>query len=541
VVDAVVSPEPDDPAHTRFNPCAPARFCDQADVFGLTDDSPLYGRGVAWVDVDGDGWEDLWLSHDRFFLAGWDRTSTLYRNLEGTGFETLDLGLTGTHTLANWGGIWGDYDNDGDPDLYLANGGYSGKHPDRLYRNDWSDGGTFTEVTALAGLDLTPRMSWGASWADVDRDGWLDLVVSHRSAVQDAPCCAAGSGAGDPETSPVLLYRNLGDGHFEEVGAAWGLADTRLDGKNPTWLDYDMDGWPDLFLANAGDAARAALVPSYTPGLAGTARLLRNVEGAHFEDVSADAIDAQWLEPVFAAATLDANQDGWDDLYLGRAFQQDVLLLNQRDGTFAPDTRGLDMGLGFEAHENTMGLGVGDLDADGHPEVYVGTGWPNFQGTPIVYRHRGRSGGFERRADLGGLKIASNHGAAMSDFDHDGDVDMAWNLGAFSLWDAATREDHRAHPALMVNHGEPMRTVTVRLVGTVSNRDAFGARLTVEGSETHHVARHGTTGFQSWNGPWATLPLGAADSGVVTVRWPAGAEQRVAVSAGTRVTITEPR
>ena len=543
--DGHVHIRPDPATFALPNPCEPLEWCDQAPEVGLTELSKLYGRGTAWVDVDNDGWEDLWLSHDRFWLKGWDRTSSLFRNLGNGAFQLFDLGISGIHTMSNWSGAWGDYDNDGDADLYLANGGYSGTYADHLYRNDLSTTGTFTEVSLAAGIEETARNTWGASWADVDRDGFLDLVVTHRSLAQDAPCCPAGSGDFHAdEYTPVLLYMNQGNGTFVDRGFEMGLRSVLLDGKNPVWLDVDRDGWLDLFIANAGATAGAQEAVSYEFGSAGQVALYRNEEGKRFTNITSAAIaDPEMHDPVFSAAVLDYDQDGWDDLYLGRAFEADKVLVNQQDGTFAVASAGLDMTPGFEAHQNTMGLGVGDVTGDGFPEVFVGTGWPNFQGFPLMYRHRGAELGYERMqtAELGRLREESNHGAAFTDFDHDGDVDMAWNLGAFSIWDLYTDDEHRAHPALYVNHAPQEHVTTaIRLVGTTSNRDALGARIEVRGSEVRHYALLGMNGFQSWNGPWTTVSLGDAAEADLVITWPTGVSETVHVPGGARVTITEP-
>src|SRR5262249_26227438 len=139
----------------------------------------------------------------------------------------------------NWEGSWADYDNDGDPDVLLVNGATHADNapgePLALYRNDLSTSGRFTAVTDTAGITHEQAAWWGASWADYDLDGWLDFVVV-------------------PERGRVWLSHNRGDGPFEEFAAAQGI-DVNWpydDGKNPVWFDYDLDGYPDLYLAAMG-------------------------------------------------------------------------------------------------------------------------------------------------------------------------------------------------------------------------------------------------------------------------------------------------
>ena len=558
--DSVVDPAVEGPASlveidtepasfTLTNPCENEGWCDQAVGLGLSDLAPLYGRGASWVDVDGDGWEDLWLSHDRYETLGSDASSRLYRNVGDGSFELLDLGVDPAHTLSNWGGAWGDYDNDGDPDLFLTNGGYSTLQNDYLYRNDLTTTGSFTEVTIASGMVVEPWMTWGAAWADYNNDGFLDLAVVTRSVRFDAPCCGGDEGdESEPEVAPVWLYVNQGDGTFVEMSEALGIEDQWIDGKNPVWLDYDRDGWMDLYIANAGatgSITRERDEP-YVYGRRGESKLYRNLAGEGFDDVT-DVVfpDPSYREPVFVAAALDFDQDGWDDLYLGRGFEQDVIMLNDHAGGFEPvgQGAGLDMASGWAAHENAMGLAVGDVTGDGWPEVWVGTGWPDFKADPLMYRHEG----YTLRMSRSGASVfpavreGYNHGAAFSDLDHDGDVDMIWNIGAFALYDIAAGEDNRQQPSLWVNHGvRDQVTAAIRLVGTASNRDAVGARITVFGAPTRHYTLHNMNGFQSTNGPWTTVSFGNVIEAEVLITWPSGTEQRFMLPGGGRATVTEP-
>lgn len=522
-----------------------APWCEEAAVRGLSGEA-WYGRGVAWVDVDGDGWEDLWLSHDYGDHAGADHTSRLFRSLEGAGFEPWDLGISGWLLRSNQAGVWADYDNDGDQDLYLANGGHTRRIRDVLLRNDLATGGGFVDVTEQVGMVAPPGMTWGAAWADANNDGYLDLLVSES----EDPCiepCEGVATTGVPlatELSVVRLYVSQGGDGFVDRAAELGVLPGVVDGSNPAWVDYDRDGWPDLVLGNQG-TTRSHPGDAYVPGLAGRARILRNVGGTGFEDVSETMFFLQeHREPVSAVAALDADQDGWEDIFLGRAYEQDRLLRNRPGDSFWPhgSVAGLGTAVGMEGQENTRGLSVGDLSGDGFPEVLIGPGSGSFAAPAILFSNRG-DGTFRRLdpSEFGPVPALHNGGAAFSDFDHDGDVDMAWNPGGDPEWDQAFGHDSRDAPLLWVNHGGAAgSTAALRLVGTVSNRDAIGARVTVQSDPPVFYVRHGMQGYPSDHGPWITLALGDLEVAPVEILWPSGTVSTVELPAGSRSVIHEP-
>lgn len=491
--------------------CPPEQpFCSEAEGAGLHVRGPAYGRGAAWVDVDGDGWEDIWQSNDLQPGLPGDLQPTLWHNQGDGTFVPLELGISEDHTLNNWSGAWGDIDNDGDPDLYLVNGGYGGVRASRMYRNDLDTDGQFTDITAAAGLTLDEHNWWGASFADYDNDGWLDVVLVARHQLPPRHI--------DSTLGPTLLYRNNGDGTFADVSEAMGVTTVTGDHKNPVWADVNDDGWPDLFLASI-----------HNP------RLLINNEGGGF--TSADGILPS--APVFAAAAADFNQDGIDDVYLGRVFEQELIILGERTTNF--EILDEDNGLVTLSGENTMGLVVGDITTSGWPDILVGTGGQGFSENPVLFCNEPPR--FQRCSDhgiIGPLTATRHHGAAIADFDHDGDNDFFWNVGGSTLWDATTAEDSREPSRLMVRHA-PMenRTATVHLIGTESNRSAVGAHLRVEGSEVHHYAVRSAMGFQSQNSDWITVNLGSAEEAALEVVWPSGIVTELTIPAGSRVEIVE--
>ncbi len=205
---------------TRPHASPTLAFTDVTVVSGTSDAE--VSIGVGWADFDNDGDVDL-------YVARYNAPNRLYRN-NGDGTFT-DVGASsGTDDAGRGFAVpWGDYDNDGDLDLYLANDGT----PNRLYRND---GGVFTDVGAASGTDHTAQ-SHGAAWADYDHDGDIDLYVSIFFHTANR------------------LYRNNGDGTFTDVGAASGTDDAG-NGQGVAWGDYDNDGDADLYVANYGSGNR---------------------------------------------------------------------------------------------------------------------------------------------------------------------------------------------------------------------------------------------------------------------------------------------
>ena len=513
-------------------------FCNRALEAGLLA-VMRYGRGAAWVDIDGDGWDDLFLADSD---NRWDPdaygVSMFFLNLRDGTFRPVpatELGIEDGDLVSTWNGSFADYDNDGDPDLLLANGGYSGVSNLALYENRMREGEGFVSVTASSGMataNASPARWWGTSWADYDGDGWLDVVVTRTE-------------------GPALLFHNEADGTFDEVGSVLGVGIPMQDGKNPVWFDYDADGDPDLYVAGMWEHA-----------------FYRNDAG-DFTDVTGEVFPEPFPYPedwayaqgpiAFAAAAEDFNQDGFDDLYIGRWNVQDVLLLNDGRGNFRQHTTDWGLVTSFAAaddatlpFENTMGLGVGDLFDDGLPDVLIGTGDPTRAAADVVFCNT-RDDSFYRCTDqiLAGATDTwrtRSHGTVFSDFDHDGDTDMAVNLGGHADFDAAEGRVSPEWPSLFVNQTGPSgNTAALTLEGTRSNRDAIGARIRVwgpqdvdDGEEPRYYVVRSMQAFQSQNSRTQVLGLGSRTSAQVEIRWPSGTVQSLGIGAGDRLVITEP-
>ena len=360
------------------------------------------GLNLSSADYDNDGFVDVLL-----LRGAWTRdavpNSLLRSNGDGTFTDVTEaaglLRAAPTQT-----GVWGDYDNDGDVDLFLGNESPPGStYPAELYANNGD--GTFTDVAEPAGVQVVGMVK-GAAWGDVDNDGRLDLFVSRLG-------------------EPNQLFRNEGpspDGHwtFRDVTAAAGVA--LPHNSFPTWFfDYDNDGWLDLFVAG-----------------------YRTFLG----DMAAEALGRP--------------------LAIGQGYP--LLYRNRGDGTFVDVTAAA----GLDTIMPVMGSNFGDLDNDGYPDLYLGTGAPGLEMlTPNrVFRNVGGTR-FENVSPAGGFgHLQKGHAVSFGDIDHDGDQDVYVVLGGYYEGDVSRN-------VLMLNPGHGNAWVTLRLEGTASNRLAMGARIAV--------------------------------------------------------------
>ena len=456
------------------------------------------GSGVAILDYDHDGWPDIFLVNGAPKGAGRESapahapSSRLFRNLHNGRFEdvTHAAGLDG---LKGWGqGVCvGDYDNDGYDDLFVTFYGTN-----RLLHNERN--GTFKEVAGPAGVAGNGK-TWGTgcSFVDYDRDGKLDLLVANYvdfdvekapKPGEDVMCLWKGTPVmcgprGLPYTSN-LLYRNLGDGHFEDVSRKSGIQKT--DGHycfSATSLDYNDDGWADMYVACDS-----------TPSI-----LYRNNHDGTFTDVAAEAgvaFDEDGREQAGMGVTVgDYDGDGRPDLFKTN-FSDDTssLYRNNGDGTFTSQIAQAGLGL------NTKYLGWGTmfLDPDNHgfldlisanghvyPEVDTAHLGINYKEPRLFYRNTG-SGRFVDLSTSSGPGLivpASSRGLATADFWNDGRVSVVVN-------------NMSGQPMLLVNRQPSSHHwVTVETVGTRSNRNGIGARVTVRTkgkTETQEVRSGGS-------------------------------------------------
>jgi enediyne biosynthesis protein E4 len=497
------------------------------------------GNGVAIFDYDDDGWPDiLFINGTKLgFPPGKGPTNRLYRNNHDGTFSDVSTkaGLTAT----GWGqGVCvGDYDNDGWEDVYIT---YYGKN--RLYHNDH---GIFNEVGEKSGVAGTGK-DWGTGCAfvDYDRDGKLDLIVanyvdfdlSSAPAPGERPTCmwkgvAVMCGPRGLAGSKNILYHNRGDGTFENVTSKAHI--DRTDGHyafSVSMLDFDEDGWPDIFVACDS-----------TPAI-----LYRNNHDGTFTDVAVTAgaaFNEDGREQAGMGSTIgDYNGDGHLDIFKTN-FSDDTSTLyrNNSDGTFTDATSAAGLGL------YTQYLGWGtmfvDVDNDGWPDLLLVNGhvYPEVDSQhlgssykePRILFHNNGNGTFNDISPAAGTAVttvASSRGLAVGDL---------WNDGRMS----AVISNMNAMPALLVNQiKNGNHWVGIHLVGTKSNRDGIGARIEVKTDSRIFVdeVRSGSS-YISNNDMRVHFGLSKADKiEYVEIRWPSGLLERFTkVSVGEIGTYTE--
>jgi hypothetical protein len=467
--------------------------------------------GAIMEDFDGDGLLDI-------VISCFDTTESMafYRNKGDGTFEdrTKEAGLAG-----QLGGLYcvqTDYNNDGHPDIYVPRGAWI-KIPMRpsLLRNNGN--GTFTDVTAEAGL-LDPVNSITASWADYDNDGWLDLFVCN-------------------ETGPCRLFHNKGDGTFEEVAAKAGVAGgPGFIAKGAAWIDFDNDGYPDLFVNN----------------LAGSAVLYRNNRNGTFTDVTA-AMGITGPKYGFSCWAWDFDNDGYLDIF---ATSYDWSLADIVRGVIGqPHTRGTSKlfrnlgGKGFQDVTReagvdmvfaTMGSNFGDFDNDGYLDFYLGTGDPML--STLVPNRMFKNVGGKRFAEISGSSgtghLQKGHAVACGDWDRNGTLDIFIEMGG------AVNGD-KYHNILFQNPGQGNNWLSVKLAGKKTNRPAIGARIkaVTAGAEPLTVHRHVSTGSSFGANPFEQhIGLGKADRvAVLEVYWPTSQTTQVFkdIPANRAIEITE--
>src|SRR5712691_9890586 len=485
------------------------------------------GTGVAIFDYDNDGWPDIFIVNGTKldgFPAGKAPTNHLYHNNRNGTFTdvTEKAGLAQT----GWGqGVCvGDYDNDGWEDLYIT---YYGKN--LLYHNNGN--GTFTDVSDKAGVAGSGK-AWGTGCAfvDYDRDGHLDLMVANyvdfdlsaAPAPGDRPTCIwkgvpVMCGPQGLPGAKNILYHNRGDGTFEDVTAKSHIDQTTGHyAFSVTTLDFDDDGWPDVFVACDS-----------TPSI-----LYRNNRDGTFTDVavvSGAAFNEDGREQAGMGATIgDYNGDGRPDIFKTN-FSDDTSTLyrNNGDGTFDDVTSAAGLGL----YTKYLGWGTMFLDFDndswpdlllvnGHvyPEVDKNNLGSNYEEPRILY-HNLRKGTFADISASAGPGInmhASSRGLAVGDL---------WNNGRIS----AVITNLNSAPSLLVNQVRNFNHwIAIRTVGTKSNRDGIGARISVKaGARTLVDEVRSGSSYNSSSDMRVHFGLGSAtkvDS--VLVRWPSGLVER---------------
>ena len=430
--------------------------------------------GCAWGDYNGDGLPDLFIANDD------GENNFLYMNSGGGAFTKVSTGPVVTDGGRSFAGSWGDYDNDGDLDLYVAN--IAGE-ANFLYTNNGS--GTFTKVTSGDIVTDTDRSN-GCAWADYDNDGNLDLFVANN--------------AGDDNR----LYRNNGDGTFTKITSG----DVVNDGGNSVtggWCDYDLDGDMDLFVANNGGENNF---------------LYSNNGDGTFTKETSSVVAGDGGES-WSVSWGDYNNDGFPDLFVGNNFEQNFLYQNNGDGTFTK----VSSGEVVTGNDHTRGSSWGDINRDGYLDLFAS----NRQEDGYVYMNNGNGTFTKYKTD-----VVDSRGCAFADYDGDGDPDLcAVDNGANNVLYENTSGGS--------NHWLSVRCIgTVSNTSALGAR--IYSKATPGGSpmkQTRQIL--GQTGFGGQNRLEAEFGLGNAvivDS--IKIYWPSGIYwDTTNVAADQMLTITE--
>jgi hypothetical protein len=473
------------------------------------------GSGVVFLDADGDGWQDVFLINARNLgpsTSGRKPTvSAFYRNTKGR-FVDVTRGSGLDVEIYGIGGTAADFDNDGRVDLYIT-----GLGGNRLFRN--LGGLKFQDVTKRAGVS-DGGFSTSALWFDYDKDGRLDLFVANYvqwTPATDLHCTLDGKNKTycTPESykgqSPSL-YRNRGDGTFENVTRTAGVFHPSSKGLGVAMLDFDGDSWMDLFVANDTEPNR----------------LYRNKGNGTFEDLGVSAGVAFSQQGVARAGmgvdAADYDGSGRPSVIVGN-FSNEMMALyhNEGRGLFIDDAPRSTIGRSTLL-TLTFGCFFFDADLDGYPDIFAANGHVSddiekvqarvaYAQPPHLFRNVGGKQ-FEDAARQAGpafLRPVVARGAAYADYDNDGDLDVLINV-------------NNGPARLLRNDVSGSNVLRIRTVGTTSNRDGIGTQVevTAAGRRRWQIVKTGSS-YASQSELPLTFGLGAAaNAEAIRVTWPNG-------------------
>ena len=499
------------------------RFKHNSGAFGKKYLPETIGSGCAFLDYDNDGWQDILLVNSMDWPENKKRRSysALYHNNKDGTFTDVTaqagLGLE----MYGIGAAIADYDNDGNVDIYITNVGQN-----RLFRN--LGGGKFVDVTARAGVG-DPGFSTAAAWFDYDNDGRLDLFVGNYvewSPETDQNCTLDGKNKSycTPQTykgQSATLYHNRGNGTFENVTARAGMNDPAGKTLGVALLDYDDDGWMDLFVANDTEPNK----------------LYRNNRNGTFTD-NAIIAGVAFSEAGTARAGMgvdaaDYDGSGRQSVVIGN-FTNESIALYHNDGTglFTDDAPASGIGK-MSSQSLTFACFFFDYNLDGLLDIFAANGHVSddisvvqptvkYAQPPHLFQNKGRKKFEEVTAKLGRAlnRAIVGRGAAYGDIDNDGDLDLllTTNNGPARL--------------LRNNNANQNDLLRVRTVGARANRDGVGAKVVVKTSKGRSIfamVRTGSSYCSQAEMP-LTFGLGKPEEGVtlsLEINWPGGQKDRI--------------
>jgi hypothetical protein len=492
------------------------------------------GSGCAFLDYNNDGWQDILLINSMDWPSNRRKTtySALYKNNQNGTFTDVTQKAGLAVETYGMGTTIGDYDNDGDSDIYISSLG-----PDLLFRNN-SDG-TFSDVTKQAGLG-SPDFGTSSTWFDYDKDGNLDLFVTNYvqwSIETDLFCTLDGTNKSycTPESykgASSRLYRNKGNGTFEDTTKAAGLLDPVSKALGVVVLDYDLDHWPDLFVANDTQPNKL-----YHNNKNGTFRETGVLAGVAYSETGIPRAG-------MGVDAADFDDSGYPSLIIGN-FSNEMMALYHNEGTglFIDEAPATTVGQATLL-KLTFGAFFFDFDLDGNLDIFGANGHVHddinvvqqqvtYAQPPHLFRNLGKKHFEEvsRKVGKDFQQPVVARGAAYGDIDNDGDLDVLISTNS--------------GPAVLFRNdgGNKNNYIRFKTVGSKSNRDGVGAKIVInlnDGIKKWQQVKSASS-YCSQNESIVTFGLGS-DKQIkrVAVTWPSGSSQTLEnVNANQLVVLSE--
>ena len=470
---------------------AQVNFVNQSNIIGISEDTGVVsmGGGVSFVDYDDDGWDDITLA------TGNGESIQFYKNYDG--FFVQETVLPVALNFQNKSIIWVDFDNDGDKDLFVASQTDGNRFFERLSNN------SLVDRTTSAGFVTENMFTYGVSWGDINNDGCLDVYISNYI---------------ESTTITNYLYQSNCDGTFTEVTDEIGLSNSPALTFCSGFFDFNNDGWQDLYIAN---------------DKVGQNHLYKNNGDGTFIDVSQSS-GTDLIIDAMSVTIDDFNSDGYLDIFMTNTPNNEattigstILLKNNGDETFS----NISESSGAQLNSWSWGASFFDSENDGDLDLYVSCSYDGNNGFPSYgfYENKGFET-FEISETAGFDNNISSYSTAIGDTNNDGLTDIVVNNNNHApfVWNNLTTTTHNY--------------IKVKLIGTVSNRDAVGSKIeiSVNGDLQFRYIMCGE-GYLSQNSLVQTIGVeDATNIDYVKITWLSGIEDIVYnVSPNQLISITE--